>query len=113
MRTGTVFLSEHDPIIALQLQTLLEGMGYFVLELDAFLNKNSVVCWQDPCFIISNWSPQFEYTLKNSILEKNPGVKILYITGLRMQDLACSNKDIEILFKPFSRRQLMTCMQNL
>ena len=113
MNVGTVFLSEHDPIIALQLCSQLEDMGYFVLELDALLNENSVVSWQSPCFVISNWSLSFQDTLINSILEKNPDVKIMYLTALRVQDLRLVPKDRKILFKPFTRRQFMTCMQNL
>ncbi|MDX2277992.1 MAG: hypothetical protein NW218_00325 [Saprospiraceae bacterium] len=114
MPTGTVFISEHDPIIALQLRTQLEDMGYFVLELDALLSKNSAVCWQGPCFVISNWSLSFQDTLINSILEKNPDVKILVITGLRLQDIGQSlHPGITILFKPFTQRQFKDCVQQL
>ncbi len=113
MNVGTVFISEYDPIIALQLRTQLEGMGYFTLELDAILSESSVVSWQGPCFVVSNWSTQFQDTLINSILEKIPSVKILYLTALRVQDLRLVSEDTKILFKPFTRRQFMTCMQNL
>jgi hypothetical protein len=113
MRVGTVFLSEQDPIIALQLKVQLESSGYFVLELAAILEENDVIKWEEPCFVVSNWSYMVQNTLRQSILEKIPGVKILFITSCRVQDLLLVPKDTIILFKPFTRRQFMACIQNL
>lgn len=115
MRSLTVLLAEEEPIIALDIKYLLEANGVRVIQVtdqDAITEA----CRQfQPDLAILNFKQQDHgdtMALAN-VLKQRFNLPVMFVTSARPQDIAASrdfDPSLDILYKPFTRAQLLQCV---
>lgn len=118
MRTPLVLLLEDEPVIAADLSALLRDLGCRVVQTTSW-HEALVLCAQHaPDIALLNFR-QLEAAdgmAVARVLRTYFTVKICFVTGARRSDLAAS-PDFDpahpVLFKPFSRRQVMRLLAGL
>jgi len=111
MRSLTVLLAEHEPIISMEIRQILEDQGHQVIQVFA-LNDLKDACAQfKPSLAILNFKPK-ENGDGMSIaqyLKERFMVPVLFITGALPQEIKSAknfNPGLDILYKPFTPSQL-------
>lgn len=111
MRFLTVLLAEDEPVISLEIQHLLLGKGYHVIQATATQDVLAACERYRPDLAILNFKQQnnsdgMELAQK---LQSRFMLPVAFITGMRPQDIAASkdfDSSLNILYKPFTRAQL-------
>jgi len=113
----TVLLAEYEPVISMEIQHLLEGKGYRVIQATTMQDVLAACERYHPDLAILNFKQQDNsdgMELAQMIMSRFM-LPVAFITGARPQDIAASkdfDSSLAILYKPFTRAQLQQCVQN-
>jgi CheY-like chemotaxis protein len=116
MESATILLLEDDPIIAMQVQAMIEDLGHRPLPAATWAEAEAL-CWKHlPDYAILNYCyPAFDGMQLASRLRVPFFMKILFLTGARPTDLAHSPTYYpghEVLYKPFTHIQLQQALRH-
>ncbi len=111
MRSLTVLLAEHEPVISMDIKNLLEEKGLHVVQVT---DQGAITqaCEQfHPDLAILNYKQQgsSDGMALAHVLKQRFMLPVMLITGARPQDIASSkdfDSSLDILYKPFTRTQL-------
>ncbi len=112
MQAPLILLAEDEPIIALHLRLEMQEMGYRVITATDAEETIKLCAQHLPEIIILNfWIKEGPdgIELIQSLRNKH-NIKVMFITGARIQDVekAKAGRKYEVLYKPFTRKQLRT-----
>ena len=117
MRSLTVLLTEDEPVISMEIQHLLQGKGYHVIQATAAQDVLAACERYRPDLAILNFKQQDRsdgMDLAQQIMSRFM-LPVAFITGARPQDIAASkdfDSSLDILYKPFTRTQLRQCVHS-
>ena len=115
MRAATILFVEDEPLIALFVQSALEGCGHRVLCAEGCEEALSLCRQQAPDLVLLNFRQAGgpDGASFACILHRQFRLPVLLVTGARSQDLppaSCFDTGCRVLYKPFTPRQLEHCV---
>lgn len=120
MGTKNIFLALKESIISADLHGLLETEGYFVKELEPYLDPFVGLFKTEKTVDLIITNPWFtgvaDHQPANQIFCFTKKSRVLFITGMRDVDLPYFEKNsfhYEVLFKPFTKVQLLKAIQKM
>ena len=118
MQPLTILLVEDEPVISLDLQLELEQAGHRVLTASdvASALKLSAQCLPDVAILNFHFRDSMDGMALARLLHARYLVRVFFVTGARWQDMECPEHFYagqEIIYKPFTRRQLRSIIQSI
>lgn len=115
MRSSVILLAEDDPVIALDLMVNLEQLQFQVVELGGPEELSAANSAYQPSLIILNYrypaGPNGMELARNLLAQST--ANILCVTGAGRAEIESArtpDSRLHILYKPFSRAQLQSCL---
>ncbi|MBL7809146.1 MAG: response regulator [Saprospiraceae bacterium] len=116
MLSPVIILAEDDPVIALDLMVNLEHLKFQVVALDNPEELSAANSAYQPSLIILNYrypkGPNGMELARNLLTQSS--ARILCVTGAGIAEVESArtpDSRLHILYKPFSRAQLQSCLQ--
>ncbi|MCB0518720.1 MAG: response regulator [Lewinellaceae bacterium] len=118
MRPLTILLVEDEPVIALDLRMALEQHGHRVICAHDAGEALAFSARYLPDVAILNFLMQHNMDGMElaQLLRTRFLVRVLMVTGSRWEDMEASAQfyaGTEVLYKPFTRRQLKECLEDI